>query len=372
MTRGAGHVLALDQGTSSSRAIVFDRRARPVASAQHEFRSTFPQPGWVEQDAEEIWQTPAARRPGGAGRSRPGGGRRGGHRHHQPARDDHRLGRADGQPLAPAIVWQDRRTADRCAALRAAASSAGACRTGLLLDPYFSATKMAWLLDHVPDAPGRAEGGRARLGTVDAWLVDRLTGGRTHVTDVSNASRTLLFDIHALDWHDELRLFGVPARRCREVRPHRRLRRWPPRALRRGDPDRRRRRGPAGGPLRPALPDAGRAKNTYGTGCFLLETPARWCRTAGRPAGTIAWQRPRRGSAPSDAAVAYALEGSVFVAGSAVRWLRDGLGIIGAAADVEALGRIPCPIPAASSSCRHSPVSVRRTGTPTPVAPSRA
>ncbi len=345
MTRGAGHVLALDQGTSSSRAIVFDRRARPVASAQYELRSTFPQPGWVEQDADEIWQTQL--RSGREALAAAG----------LAAADVAAIGItnqrettiawdvADGQPLAPAIVWQDRRTADRCAALRAEGlESQVRARTGLLLDPYFSATKMAWLLDHLPDGHARAEGGGLRLGTVDAWLVDRLTGGRTVATDVSNASRTMLLDLASLDWSpDQLRLFGVPAAALPEVRPTdggfglaapEHFGTEIPVAAVVGD-----QQAALFGQLCLA---PGQAKNTYGTGCFLLETAGSVVPVP--PDGllaTIAWQRtaPGVGSAPiaDAAALAYALEGSVFVAGSAVRWLRDGLGIIRDAADVQAL-----------------------------------
>jgi glycerol kinase len=342
VTPRAEHILAIDQGTSSSRAIVFDRQARPVAMAQHELPSAFPQPGWVEQDAEEIWQTQlragrdafAAAGLTGADVAAIG---------ITNQRETTIAWSADG-PLAPAIVWQDRRTAEHCATMRASGIEALVrARTGLLLDPYFSATKMAWLLDHLPDGRSRAADGAVRLGTVDAWLVSRLTGGRTFATDVSNASRTLLLDLASRAWSpQQLALFDLPGACLPEVR-----------ATDGGfgltDPA----HFGAEIPIAACVGDQqaalfgqgclspGQAKNTYGTGCFLLETTGPDVPTP--PDGllaTVAWQRTAAGSA--DTAVAYALEGSVFVAGSAVRWLRDGLGIIGGADEVESLaGSVP-------------------------------
>ncbi len=338
MTGRRRYVLALDQGTSSSRAIVFDRDAQPAASAQHELRSTFPTPGHVEQDADEIWRTQLL-----AGREALAAAG-------LTAADIAAIGITnqrettiawdlDGRPLAPAIVWQDRRTAARCAALRTTGAEPGVrARTGLLLDPYFSATKMAWLLDHLPDGRTRATDGDLRLGTVDTWLVDRLTGGRVFATDVSNASRTMLLDLATRAWSaDQLTLMDVPPTALPDVRPT-------DGGFGLTDP------GHFGGeiPIVALVGDqqgalfgqgcrsAGEAKNTYGTGCFLLETSGPSAPTP--PDGllaTVAWQRQAPG--PMDGALAYALEGSVFVAGSAVRWLRDGLGIIGAADEVEAL-----------------------------------
>jgi len=335
----ADHLLALDQGTSSSRAIVFDRDARPIASAQHELRSTFPEPGWVEQDADEIWHT--QQRAGREALAAAG----------LTAADVAAIGITNqrettiawdpgsGRPLAPAIVWQDRRTADRCASLRASGIEPRVrARTGLVLDPYFSATKMAWLLDHLPDGRVRAADGAIRLGTVDAWLIDRMTGGRTFATDVSNACRTLLLDLASRTWSaEQLELFDVPKVALPAVR-----------ATDGGfgltDPEH------FGGeiPIAAVVGDQqaalfgqgcrspGHAKNTYGTGCFLLEMTG--SDAPAPPDGilaTVAWQREAPGS--GDTAVAYALEGSVFVAGSAIRWLRDGLGIIGGPDEVEAL-----------------------------------
>ena len=228
------YVLALDQGTTSSRAIVFDRRGSLIATAQKEFQQIYPRPGWVEHDAAEIWSTQlecaqSALRQAGASAS-----------------DIAAIGvtnqretvvlwdRATGAPVANAIVWQDRRTAERCAELRAmGVEERVRAKTGLVIDPYFSATKLAWLLDHVPGARARAERGELAFGTVDSWLIWNLTGGAEHVTDVSNASRTLLFNLTTLQWDDELlELFGIPrnaaAPRCRIQRDRRRDRpvRW--------------------------------------------------------------------------------------------------------------------------------------------------
>ena len=336
MSTGPHHVLALDQGTSSSRAIVFDDRARPVAMAQRETDSRFPQPGWVEQDADEIWSTQlgvareAMERAGISGVDVAAIGV-------TNQRETTIAWDAAGMPLAPAIIWQDRRTAGSCAALRAAGlEPAVRARTGLVIDPYFSATKMAWLLDAIPDGHSRAAAGEILLGTVDAWLAWRLTGGRTHATDVANASRTLLLDLGLRAWSPEqLDLFGIPAAALPEVRPS-------DGGFGTADPAWFGAEIPIlamAGDQQAALfgqlcLSPGDTKNTYGTGCFLLETTGP--RPPAPPDGilaTIAWQRMAAGI-ESDAAVAYALEGSVFVAGSLVRWLRDGLGIIGSAEEV--------------------------------------
>jgi glycerol kinase len=325
--------LALDQGTSSSRAIVFDERARPVGAAQHEVTSSYPKPGWVEQDADELWTTQlAAARDALAAAGVAAG-------------DLAAIGIANqrettvawdrrGQPLAPAIVWQDRRTADRCAALRAeGVEPLVRGRTGLLFDPYFSATKMAWLLEALPDGRRRAADGEIHLGTVDAWLAWRLTGGRTFATDASNASRTLLLDLRGRTWSPEqLALFDIPAAALPEVRAT---------DADFGTTEPEHLGAPA--PIRAMAGDQqaalfgglclapGMAKNTYGTGCFLLETTGP--EPPEPPPGilaTVAWVRRQTGPT-------YALEGSVFVAGAAIRWLRDGLGLVSHAADVEAL-----------------------------------
>ena len=324
-------VLALDQGTTSSRALVFDHAGTVRAVAQQEFRQIFPQPGWVEHDPGEIWATQSGVMHEALARAGIG------------ARDIAAIGitnqrettvlwdRATGQPVAHAIVWQDRRTASLCDELRAAGHAGMIARkTGLVLDAYFSGTKLKWLLDHVKGARDRALRGELAFGTIDAWLVWNLTRGAAHVTDPSNASRTLLFDIHRGDWDDELlALFDIP----RPVLP---------------------RIVPSSGVCGQAkvggidLPIAGiagdqqaalfgqachapgLAKNTYGTGCFLLmNTGNRAVASANNLLTTVAWRR--------DGATDYALEGSVFIGGAVVQWLRDGLKIIRSAAEIEAL-----------------------------------
>jgi glycerol kinase len=332
----ARHVLALDQGTSGSTALVVDAEGRVCGRGYAELPQYYPQPGWVEHDPEEIWSTigEAACQALGAARIEAG--------------DVAAIGitnqretailwdRATGAPVHRAIVWQCRRTAAMCDRLRA--DGFGPLvreRTGLVLDAYFSGTKIRWLLDHVPGARERAERGALAFGTVDSWLVWKLTGGQTHVTDVTNASRTLCLDLRTTAWDDEmLRMLGVPRAILPEVTPSAgRLGEtakldW----LRPGVPI-----GGIAGDQHAALfgqccHERGMAKNTYGTGCFaLLNTgPAPVPSTHGLLT-TIAW---RIGDTTT-----YALEGSVFVAGAAIQWLRDGLGIIETAADSEALAR---------------------------------
>ena len=327
-------VLALDQGTTSSRAILFDREGRVVAVAQQEFRQRYPQPGWVEHDPEEIWATQLATAQqvlNQAGVS--------------PA-DVAAIGitnqrettvlwdRTTGKPVAPAIVWQDRRTAGMCDALKAEGAEAVVReKTGLVLDPYFSATKIAWLLDNVPGLRARAERGEIAFGTIDSWLVYRLTGGRVHATDYSNASRTMLLNIHTLAWDDELlALFGrIPKAILPQVLPSSHIYgETDPALLGAPIPI-----GGIAGDQQAALFgqtcfDAGMAKNTYGTGSFLLlNTGTRPVASRNGLLTTVAWGVGGQ--------VSYALEGSVFVTGAAVQWLRDGLGIIASAAETEAL-----------------------------------
>jgi len=326
-------VLALDQGTTSSRAIAFGHDGRILGTAQQEFRQIFPRPGWVEHDADEIWRTQrdvAVQAMAAAGLQ---------------ASEIAAVGitnqrettvlwdRRTGHPVAHAIVWQDRRTASRCDALRQAGHERlFAERTGLVLDAYFSGTKLAWLLDNVAGARERAESGELAFGTIDAWLAWKLSGGEAHVTDASNASRTLLFNIHTLAWDDELLgLLRIP----RAVLP---------RVVdSSGVFAKTRCEGlPAGLALAGIAGDQqaalfgqachrpGMAKNTYGTGCFLLmNTGPRAPASRNRLLTTVAWKR--------GAETHYALEGSVFIAGAAIQWLRDGLGIIAAASDIEAL-----------------------------------
>jgi glycerol kinase len=324
------HVLALDQGTTSSRSILFDRAGRIVAVAQREFAQHYPRPGWVEHDADEIWATQASTiaevlaRAGVAATAVAAVGI-------TNQRETVVLwDRESGQPVAPAIVWQDRRTAERCDALREAGHEARVAeRTGLLLDPYFSGTKLAWLLDHVPGARERAARGALCFGTVDSWLAWKLTGGQAHVTDASNASRTLLMGLEG-GWDAEmLALFGVPAACLPRILPS---------ANRAGLMARIEGHevpltGIAGDQQAALFGQncfrPGMAKNTYGTGCFMLmNTGDRPLRSKHRLLTTVAWDLGER---------AYALEGSVFVGGAVVQWLRDGLGLIERSADVEAL-----------------------------------
>ncbi len=343
-------IVSLDQGTTSSRSMAFDAGGRVLASSQQEFRQMFPQPGWVEHDARDIWASQLA-----------------------TLRDlklklssapieSAKLAinsiaitnqrettvlweRATGKPLANAIVWQDRRTAPACDALRASGKAALIQRkTGLVLDAYFSGTKLAWLLDHIPGARRRAENGELCFGTIDSWLIFNLTGGHSaktahkalHVTDASNASRTLLLNIHTGQWDDELlKLFNIPKALLPRVVPSSGIVGFTDTPL-----------------LGEAIPIAGiagdqqaatfgqacfapgMAKNTYGTGCFMLmNTGAQAVASQNKLLTTIAWH------GPDDSAhrAAYALEGSVFMGGATVQWLRDGLQIINHASDVETL-----------------------------------
>ncbi len=326
------HILALDQGTTSSRAIVFDGGGNVLGLGQQEFRQIFPKPGWVEHDAEEIWATQLAAtstalREAGLG----------------PA-DVAAIGitnqrettvvwdRATGQPIHNAIVWQDRRTADRCSKLRDAGHGPRVQeRTGLLLDPYFSGTKLAWLLDEVEGARARAEAGELAFGTIDSWLVWNLTGGALHLTDPSNASRTLLFNLGTGDWDEEmLDLLRVPRAVLPEVRSSSEVYGEATAGPLAGLPI----AGIAGDQQAALFGQAcfapGMAKNTYGTGCFALMNVGAEPRASKRKLlSTVAWGTGGK--------LEYALEGSVFAGGAVVQWLRDGLGIINTAADVERL-----------------------------------
>ena len=327
------YILAIDQGTSSSRAIVFNRQGESLAVAQKEFTQHFPQSGWVEHDPQEIWSSEAAvisevmAGMGISGQDIAAVGI-------TNQRETTILWDAEtGEPVYNAIVWQDRRTAEYCDRLKAdGLTETIRQKTGLIIDAYFSATKIKWVLDHVPGARQRAEQGRLRFGTVDTWLVWQLTGGRLHITDATNASRTMLFNIHTLQWDEELlRLFDIPrslmpeVRSCSEVYGH-------TEATLFGQPV------PIGGiagDQQAALfgqlcTEPGSVKNTYGTGCFLLmNSGEKPITSANNLLTTIALSLGGR--------VTYALEGSIFVGGSVVQWLRDGLGIIRSSGEVEAL-----------------------------------
>jgi glycerol kinase len=330
-------VLALDQGTTSSRAIVFDEEGAPVESAQQEFRQLYPQPGWVEHDPREIFATQCAvareavERAGVNAREIVAAGI-------TNQRETTLLwDRQSGEPLANAIVWQDRRTAPMCASLRAAGVGETIQRkTGLVIDPYFSATKIAWLLDNIPGARARAERGELAFGTVDTWLAWQLSGSRTHVTDPSNAARTMLFDIHAGDWDAELlEILRVPRAILPEVHPSAHVFGMiAPSVLGEAVPI-----AGIAGDQQAALfgqgcHQPGMAKNTYGTGCFLLlNTGNRVVRSVnGLLSTTTAQLGHARGAEKT-----YALEGSVFIAGAVVQWLRDEMRFFESSAEIEAL-----------------------------------
>lgn len=329
------HLIAIDQGTTSTRAVVFDGELSVVAAAQQELRQIYPAPGWVEHDPEEIWSAVLATVREAMAKAGVG------------AKNIASIGitnqrettivwdRVTGKPIHNAIVWQDRRTADACAALRLAGhEDAVAEKTGLMLDPYFSATKIAWLLDNVEGARAAAEQGRFAFGTVDSFLLWRLTGGKVHVTDATNASRTLLFDIVRGDWDETLtRLFDIPAVLLPEVRDC---------AAEFGETLPELFGGAIGiggvaGDQQAAIIGQGcftpgMMKATYGTGCFaLLNTGSRPVRSRHRLLTTIAYQ--------FDGQRTYALEGAIFIAGAAVQWLRDGLCLIAHASEVDALAQ---------------------------------
>ena len=327
-------ILALDQGTTSSRSIVFDHDGRVCAMAQQEFKQYYPQPGWVEHDPEEIWATQLATAKAALQKARLNG------------RDIAAIGitnqrettvlwdRKTGAPIHNAVVWQDRRTAPICDDIRKDFGAAAiAQRTGLVADPYFSGTKIKWLLDNIPGVRQRARNGEVAFGTIDSWLLWKLTGGKSHATDCSNASRTLLFNIHHLDWdRDILSYLEIPHAILPQVRPSSgafgvTAPEW------------------FGGeiPLTGIAGDQqaalfgqtcfkpGMFKNTYGTGCFMLmQTGENIFHSKNGLLTTIAWQI-------TNAKVQYALEGSVFIAGAVVQWLRDELKIIASAAEIETL-----------------------------------
>jgi len=327
------YILALDQGTTSSRALLFDPSGNVVALAQQEFRQIFPQPGWVEHDPRDIWtsQLAVAREALVTSGLHP--------------RDVAAIGitnqrettvlwdRRTGEPVGNAIVWQDRRTAEHCERLKASGSEAlFTARTGLVLDPYFSATKICWLLERDPTLRARAERGELAFGSIDSWLVWNLSGGRAHVTDATNASRTLLYNVHEHDWDDDLlALLRIPRALLPRIVPSAGF-------VTEADP----------ALLGAAIPicglagdqhaalfgqrciEPGMVKNTYGTGCFMLmHTGSEWVASSRKLLSTVAWHI----GAERD----YALEGSVFVAGAIVQWLRDGLGIIRSSNEIEAL-----------------------------------
>lgn len=326
------YILALDQGTTSSRAIIFDHDGNTIAVGQKEYTQIYPQNGWVEHDPDEIWRSQIETAAGALAKAGLG------------SADIAAIGitnqrettviwdRATGVPIHNAIVWQDRRTAGICDAVRASHGETIRRKTGLETDAYFSASKIKWLLDNVPDARRRAEAGELAFGTIDTWLVWRLTAGRLHITDVSNASRTMLFDINTLDWDDELlAIFDVPRAILPDVRSSSEVYGEVETPVELSGISIAGIAGDQQGALfGQACFDAGSTKNTYGTGCFMLQnvgpSPVG---SDNRLLSTVAWQ--------IGGVTEYALEGSVFIGGAVIQWLRDSLGIIAASAEVEAL-----------------------------------
>jgi glycerol kinase len=329
------YILALDQGTTSSRAILFSRDGMVVSTAQEEFPQIYPQPGWVEHDPEAIWSTQVRTAKEALGRAGLGPSQIAAIGITNQRETTVVWDRETGEPLYNAIVWQCRRTADLCDRLRADGwADPIRAKTGLVIDAYFSGTKLAWLLDHVPGLREKAEQGEALFGTIDSFLIWRLSGGNLHVTDISNASRTMLYNIHALQWDEEiLDRLGIPQAMLPAVRPSSQVYGVTDAGLLGAEVP----IAGAAGDQQSALfgqtcYEPGQAKNTYGTGCFLLLNTGEQAVASERGLlTTIAWQLGQ------DAAVTYALEGSVFIAGAAIQWLRDGLGIIAHAAETEAL-----------------------------------
>lgn len=327
------YILALDQGTTSSRSMLFDKQGNIISVAQKEFKQIFPQPGWVEHDANEIWSTQFGTMAEAVAKA------------HINMKQVAAIGitnqrettvvweRSTGQPVYHAIVWQDRRTASYCDDLKSA-NHAGIIqqKTGLIIDAYFSATKVKWILDNVEGARQKALNGELAFGTIDSWLTWKLTNGEVHVTDVSNASRTMLFNIHTLQWDEDLlQLFDIPAAVLPEVKPSSKIYGVTGNII----PDSRIPIAGIAGDQQAALfgqlcTQPGMVKNTYGTGCFMLMNTGEKAITSNNNLlTTIAWQ--------IDGKTEYALEGSVFIAGAVVQWLRDELRIIRSSSEVEAL-----------------------------------
>jgi len=330
----ADHILAIDQGTTSTRAILFDANARAMAVAQRELLQHYPQPGWVEHGPEDIWRDTLAVVSdvlGNINTSRVAGIGITNQRETAVVWD-----RATGEPIHRAIVWQDRRTAERCSELKEqGAEELVREKSGLLLDPYFSATKVAWILDHVPGARARAERGELAFGTVDSFLLWRLTGGAVHATDITNASRTSLLDIHRGEWDPQLcELFRIPQEILPEVRENSRV--FGTTSLFGGEIPIAGMAGDQHAALfGQACFEPGMVKSTYGTGCFmLLNTGEKAVRSEHRLLTTPAWRIGGK--------TTYALEGSIFVAGAAIKWLRDGIGVIANASETDSLAtRVP-------------------------------
>ena len=328
------YILALDQGTTSSRAILFDHSGNIINIAQKEFKQFYPQPGWVEHDAEEIWSSQFGVLAEAMAKKNIQAGHLAAIGITNQRETTIVWERSTGKPIYPAIVWQDRRTAEFCDQLKAGGHSKMIQeKTGLVIDAYFSATKLKWILENIPGARSRAEKGQLAFGTVDSWLVWKLSGGQLHITDVSNASRTMLMNIHTCQWDDELlKLFDIPGAVLPQIKPSSEV------------------YGNSGSSLSPGsnTPIAGIAgdqqaalfgqlctqegmvKNTYGTGCFMLMNTGKQAVTSkNNLLTTVAWKLNN--------SVDYALEGSIFIGGAVVQWLRDGLHLVRSSADIEPL-----------------------------------
>ncbi|HWN87745.1 MAG TPA: glycerol kinase GlpK [Chitinophagaceae bacterium] len=327
------YILALDQGTTSSRSIIFDKQGNIVSVAQKEFKQIFPQPGWVEHDAEEIWSTQYGTMAEAVAKANITMKQVAGIGITNQRETTVVWERSTGKPIYYAIVWQDRRTAAYCDELKAAGhANMIQQKTGLVIDAYFSATKLKWILDNVSGARAKADKGELAFGTIDSWLVWKLSGGNIHVTDVSNASRTMLLNIHTCQWDDELlKLFNIPASVLPEVKASSKIYGTTASAV----PEIKLPIAGIAGDQQAALfgqmcTSPGMVKNTYGTGCFMLmNTGAKAIASKNNLLTTIAWQ--------IDGKTEYALEGSVFIAGAVVQWLRDSLKIIRSSTEVEAL-----------------------------------
>jgi len=327
------YILALDQGTTSSRAIVFDHSGNIISVAQKEFKQIFPKAGWVEHDAEEIWSTQF----GVMAEVMAKGNLR--------TEDIAGIGitnqrettivweKSTGKPVYNAIVWQDRRTADYCDKLKAEGNAKMIQeKTGLIIDAYFSATKLKWILDNVSGARQKAENGELAFGTVDCWVAWKLSGGKIHITDVSNASRTMLMNIHKCEWDkDLLKLFNIPEQVLPEIKPSSKIYGVTETVVKHANIP----IAGIAGDQQAALfgqmcTQAGMVKNTYGTGCFMLmNTGEKAVASKNNLLTTVAWQLHNR--------VEYALEGSIFIAGAVVQWLRDGLHLIRSSQEIESL-----------------------------------
>ena len=327
------YVLALDQGTTSSRAILFDHSGNISSIAQKEFRQIYPQPGWVEHDPQEIWSSQYSVMAEVMAKSNIRTGQVAGIGITNQRETAIVWDRETGEPVYNAIVWQDRRTADLCDQLKEGGHEPMIReKTGLVIDSYFSATKVRWILDNVPGAKQKAQEGRLAFGTVDSWLTWKLTGGKIHITDVTNASRTMLMNIHSCEWDEELlKLFDIPASMLPEIRPSSKVYAVTEAVVKHSNISIAGIAGDQQSALFGQLcTQPGMVKNTYGTGCFMLmHTGEKAVQSTNNLLTTVAWKIGNK--------VEYALEGSIFIAGAVVQWLRDELKLIRSASEIEEL-----------------------------------